>query len=495
MPRIFISYRRADSQTITGRIYDRLEIAFGADAIFKDVDNIPPGVDFRRVIGDAIRECDVVLVIIGPEWLDIRDKQDNRRLENPDDFVRFEVETALNTDNVLTVPVLVKDTLAPDANDLLPSFRQLAFHNAVKIRNDPDFRRDCEWLIDYLGKLDDEGVPNRVQYGVGKTRTQPNTPPRAATTVSIGGRSCYVQLSLIVGALAVIMVAGFLVLNMSPGEELGSPSDSQVGMANADLTATSRAESGTTVSDTGNEPIVTDVAVTTTVDTTATQTPAVPTLVATADPESDNDADGLTLGAEEGLGTDPDQYDTDGDGLSDGAEVLIYNTDPFEPDTDDDGRTDGDEVELFLSDPTSADDFPLVAIDIGTVDESQRLVEAVFGRSAGFAFQTQERLPLSEGDVAVSVSPRYLDSFIAQRPDERGIVALGPLGVDDVRVLDPFSVEDEAFQRIAPALPGHVYVVRVVGTDDIRVVVQVNDVQDAADDALVMTYTVVAAVP
>ncbi|MBC7813164.1 MAG: toll/interleukin-1 receptor domain-containing protein, partial [Burkholderiales bacterium] len=95
MPRIFVSYRRADSITITGRIYDRLVAVFGEDGVFKDVEDIPFGVDFRSVIEHEIDQSEIVLVIIGPNWVTVTDTDGNRRLDNPNDFVRIEVETAI----------------------------------------------------------------------------------------------------------------------------------------------------------------------------------------------------------------------------------------------------------------------------------------------------------------------------------------------------------------------------------------------------------------
>ncbi|MBN2304323.1 MAG: SUMF1/EgtB/PvdO family nonheme iron enzyme [Anaerolineae bacterium] len=148
MPHIFISYRRTDSEVIAGRIYDRLShrAAFGAEQVFKDVDDIPFGVDFRDHIDRAVATNDAILVIIGPQWLAVTDKQGHRRLDDPKDFVRIEVETALKRGN-LVVPVLVNDARMPDAADLPPALEPLAYRNAAKVRNDPDFHRDMDRLI------------------------------------------------------------------------------------------------------------------------------------------------------------------------------------------------------------------------------------------------------------------------------------------------------------------------------------------------------------
>ncbi|HTY93619.1 MAG TPA: toll/interleukin-1 receptor domain-containing protein, partial [Steroidobacteraceae bacterium] len=95
MPGIFISYRRSDNPDAVGRLYDRLVAEFGKSKVFKDVDSIPLGQDFREHLNDIVGRCAAVLAIIGPRWTDIRDEAGRKRLEDPDDFVRIELEAAL----------------------------------------------------------------------------------------------------------------------------------------------------------------------------------------------------------------------------------------------------------------------------------------------------------------------------------------------------------------------------------------------------------------
>lgn len=151
MPKIFISYRRADSRKDAGRIYDRLVEAFGKENIFKDVDNIPLGKDFRGVLREAVAQCDIQLAIIGKQWLDIKDEAGNRRLDNPGDFVRIEVESALQRDSCIVIPVLVDNAPMPRADMLPPDLRELAFKNAAVVRDDPDFHNDITRIIQSLG--------------------------------------------------------------------------------------------------------------------------------------------------------------------------------------------------------------------------------------------------------------------------------------------------------------------------------------------------------
>ena len=101
MARIFLSYRRDDSAGFAGRLADALEAEFGVGSVFRDVDDIQPGEDFAQAIQFQLRESGAVLVMIGPFWLNGR-----RRLDDPGDFVRQEIETALESKKPL-IPLLV----------------------------------------------------------------------------------------------------------------------------------------------------------------------------------------------------------------------------------------------------------------------------------------------------------------------------------------------------------------------------------------------------
>ena len=148
-PKIFISYRRADSADVVGRIYDRLIQQFGKSAIFKDVDSIPPGVDFKEHLEKAVARCKVFLAVIGDSWLDVTDSKQRSRLQDPSDFVRIEIESALNR-NILVIPLLVRGSIMPGEKKLPPSLRKLVYRNAISIRSDPDFNGDMDRLIDAI---------------------------------------------------------------------------------------------------------------------------------------------------------------------------------------------------------------------------------------------------------------------------------------------------------------------------------------------------------
>ena len=98
--KLFISYRRQDSGTFTGRIYDQLKNSFGEGNVFRDVYNIPAGSDFRTVLNKGVDQCEVFLAIIGPQWVGITNSQGGRCLDDPNDFVRIEVELALNNPKI-----------------------------------------------------------------------------------------------------------------------------------------------------------------------------------------------------------------------------------------------------------------------------------------------------------------------------------------------------------------------------------------------------------
>ncbi|MCA1626768.1 MAG: toll/interleukin-1 receptor domain-containing protein, partial [Acidobacteria bacterium] len=145
--KIFLSYRRDDSAGHAGRLYDRLNARFPG-RIFMDVSGIAPGVDFVEEIERAVGSCQVLIVLIGKDWLDIKDAAGRRRLDTADDFVRLEVATGLGR-KIRVIPTLVRDAHMPSAEALPPDLAALARRNAIEI-NDHDFDHDVERLIQTL---------------------------------------------------------------------------------------------------------------------------------------------------------------------------------------------------------------------------------------------------------------------------------------------------------------------------------------------------------
>jgi hypothetical protein len=122
--RIFMSYRREETAYPAGWLFDRLARQFGRQQVFKDVDSIEPGDDFVEVITTAVESCDVLLALIGGRWLTIAGQDGRRRLDDPGDFVRLEIEAALAR-QVRVIPVLVDGARMPRAEELPPSLAKL----------------------------------------------------------------------------------------------------------------------------------------------------------------------------------------------------------------------------------------------------------------------------------------------------------------------------------------------------------------------------------
>lgn len=149
MAKIFISYRRRYNAYVADSLSEKLRLHFGDDSVFYDIDNIPLGVDFREHIGNAVGQCDVLLAVIGEEWVMAADKQGNKRLDNPTDSVRIEIESALNR-KIPVIPVLVEEAEMPLAADLPKSIQDIVYRNAAELRAGSDFRNHIERLIHNL---------------------------------------------------------------------------------------------------------------------------------------------------------------------------------------------------------------------------------------------------------------------------------------------------------------------------------------------------------
>jgi hypothetical protein len=148
--RIFISYRREETAYPAGWLFDRLAARFGNGQVFKDVDSIELGDDFVEAITSAVGSCDVLLALIGDEWLTITDEDGRRRLDNADDFVRLEIEAAL-TRKVRVIPVLVDGATMPDPDDVPPSLVPLTRRQALEL-SPSRFDFDTSRLLKVLDK-------------------------------------------------------------------------------------------------------------------------------------------------------------------------------------------------------------------------------------------------------------------------------------------------------------------------------------------------------
>ena len=147
MTTIFISYRREDTQPVAGRLSDHLRQEFGDQNVFRDSSSIPAGNDFRKALFQAIKESDVVLVLIGDGWLNAA-KEGQRRLDDPGDYVRLEVLAALKW-GVSVIPVIVEQANMPSAEGLPRAIRNLAFRQATPLR-DSDFAHDVAKIVGWI---------------------------------------------------------------------------------------------------------------------------------------------------------------------------------------------------------------------------------------------------------------------------------------------------------------------------------------------------------
>jgi formylglycine-generating enzyme required for sulfatase activity len=146
MTAIFISYRRQDTKQIAGRIFDKLEARFGAGSVFMDTEGIPAGVDFHKFLDEAVARARIVLVLIGHGWAEAKNEAGQRRLDNPDDFVRIEVESALNR-NIPAVPVLIDGAPMPPAEQLPEGMRAFLRFQAAPVDAGRDFHVHMDRLI------------------------------------------------------------------------------------------------------------------------------------------------------------------------------------------------------------------------------------------------------------------------------------------------------------------------------------------------------------
>jgi hypothetical protein len=143
--KVFISYRRDDSAGSAGRLHDRLALEFGRDLLFMDVDAIPLGLNFVKVLHEEVAKCNVLLAVIGPNWLSARDDQGNRRLDDPHDFVRVEIAAALQRD-IPVIPILLDGAKVPRPEQLPNELKELTLRNGLDVRH-ASFHGDMDKLI------------------------------------------------------------------------------------------------------------------------------------------------------------------------------------------------------------------------------------------------------------------------------------------------------------------------------------------------------------
>lgn len=207
--KIFISYRRSDSQWAASRLYDSLLHAFPHESIFMDVDSIDPGQDFVDVLADKVGSADVFLALIGPDWLTQTNASGARRIDDHEDFVRVEIASALDQNETVVIPVLLDGASPPTDADLPPSLKPLARRHFARLTHE-GFRGEIDRLIEGIGKALDAAP------------TAPAPPPpadikRAPILTKKQG------LSFLAGALILSGVAAAVWTAMQPPDPSGTP--------------------------------------------------------------------------------------------------------------------------------------------------------------------------------------------------------------------------------------------------------------------------------
>lgn len=185
MPGVFICYRREDTGGEAGRVYDRLSTHFGSERVFRDVDTIRPGDLFPRAIGDRLSRCNVVLALIGPRWLRAGGEATESRLDDPDDFVRIELATAIRR-RIPVIPALFRNARMPQAAELPSDLAPLASCQAIQI-HDADFHADVTRLIAVL---------------------EPMVPPADDSAPAPHGGIPWVRTAVLIASAAALIVLG-----------------------------------------------------------------------------------------------------------------------------------------------------------------------------------------------------------------------------------------------------------------------------------------------
>jgi hypothetical protein len=204
--RIFLNYRREETSGHAGRLYDELVLRFGEDHIFMDVDTIQPGVDFTEAVKDPVGTCDAFVAVIGRQWLHVTDTRGRRRLDNPEDFVRLEIEAALDR-NIRLIPALVQDSEMPRSDELPEPLASLARRNALKLSDDR-WRYDVGRLVTALERVAQEKGERSRTPAPAKPPPAPSPEPRPAPQ-----RAGLPKRALLgAAAAAIVLVAGGIVL-------------------------------------------------------------------------------------------------------------------------------------------------------------------------------------------------------------------------------------------------------------------------------------------
>jgi hypothetical protein len=201
-PTIILSYRREDSAGVTGRIFDRLTQEFGTNRVFMDIDSMPAGVDFHDHLQTILADCGALLVVVGKGWRSQR-KGQPARIMDPDDWVRIEVETALDR-GIPVVPLLIDGAALPSRDQLPESLWPLLRRNALAVDSGRDFHAQLTRLVrDLRLHIDPEGSPPTAPTAAPVAPTETAVPARPVNWHAIGRWILLLALIITVGAIAI----------------------------------------------------------------------------------------------------------------------------------------------------------------------------------------------------------------------------------------------------------------------------------------------------
>jgi predicted Ser/Thr protein kinase len=208
--RVFVSYRRDDAADATDRLADALRDRLGPDRVFVDIDNVEPGDDFPRVVEEWVASCDALVAVIGRNWVDARDRTGRRRIDDPDDFVRLEIEAGLRS-GVRVFPVLLHGAQMPSREELPDSLLALRRRNAVQIDR-KNWRYDVGRLLtalEFITPAEPRPMPGPIQSDL-------------SIGAVIGG--CRIEAEIGSGGMAVVYRATELALGRTVAVKVISPS-------------------------------------------------------------------------------------------------------------------------------------------------------------------------------------------------------------------------------------------------------------------------------
>jgi hypothetical protein len=242
MNRVFINYRRGETAGEARALFKDLTAALGKDSVFMDVDNIALGRDFREVLRERLEACDIMLALIGKDWIDSANASGTRRLDEPNDFVRLEIETALKR-NIPVTPVLVQGAKMPNAEQLPESLRDFAFRNGFELSHNR-WESDVHEMLKRLGlgKQREDGAPLEADAMPQRTPAQGSetaTLHRSSGSAAVAPRRTNTLGLVGVGAVVVALGIGGVLYYRTHSDQKTEQSRQDTAGAKADAEARS----------------------------------------------------------------------------------------------------------------------------------------------------------------------------------------------------------------------------------------------------------------